>query len=505
MAERSPRLISLLPVILLALCMLTVRTEEVKNVVSIATPTWGSPCLDGPPAGPGPKFGMVPKNIVRYLLKHYGSKKSIMANYHTAAQQQCECYTFGSNRIRPPFLPDNNATLEEVFIGSGTMPKFSADSTFFFISAHISLFWEEVVILIADHMDSEYHVSSEQRKQMKHGSEEVDVYCDFIDHHLAEGKDLSQKMFGPAEILSHDDHHVRKIKCKSPKAMIQCLKKPLLGGTPRCIDVALRTRPKGDRSAPALTVSLLQVCQFEKPRRNDTLVTCTAPMNSKVFHLVAPWIEYHHRLGIERFYLYAEDLGLEKYIPTYMARNITEIILWMDPRKKPFWPIDFRPLSQVAAMNDCIYRFMDHAQWIAFFDVDEWFQPFKHSLLTPFFTPHSWKNVGALKVWTWYFSHKAMDDGAEMLLLDNNMRDQGVTEEARKRCKNVIQPKRVQMVSVHLVMHGAETVTVSEKDLRLNHYRYNGELSVKDDSMKQFEDSLISAMQDLYAQTIPEY
>ena len=458
-------------------------------------------CIDGQSLKSNARYTSV-KNAVQYLLGRYSTKTQQIAEYQKEARKQCECYRKSSYRLRPPYLPDNNVSLEQVFKTANDMPTFSMDETFFIISAHITLSWQQVVVIIADHVDGNYHVTGSQRQHMRHGSEEVDVYCDFIDHHST--GEQGEKMYGPAQILTHDDHHVRTVSCNIPNTMLQCLRKPAENSEPKCIDVALRTRPKGDHSAEALTVTLLQVCQFHEPQRDDFLVTCTQPMNSRVFHLVAPWIEHHRRLGMERFYLYAEHLGLDRHIEPFLKSNISEIRMWMDPRKKPFWPITFRPLSQVGAMNDCVYRLMDHAKWIAFFDVDEWFHPFKHATLPPFFRPHTDEDVGAIQVFTWYFSHHSRDDGAEMLLSSNYKREKEVTE--RKRSKNVIRPEKVQIISVHKVMFGKKTQPISEHELRLNHYRdgYDtSSLTVNDDGMHQYESGLILSLQQYYGRTIP--
>ncbi|XP_065183904.1 uncharacterized protein LOC135814668 [Sycon ciliatum] len=489
--------------------------DPVKNSGSGNAQHTGSPrpddrgddatCINGLPTGPPEPKHPVVKNLVKYLARPVNSKVEL-EDYRKVATKQCECYGRGSYRVRPPFLPAHDAPLDKVFLAPGDLPAFSVDESYFIISAHITLTWKQVVIIVADHVDSNYQVSGGERNNMKHGSDEVDIYCDFVDHRDPEK--AGQKRHGPVWPLSHNDHHVRTIACNIPDSMLACLNRTRSASDfqgPRCIDVALQTGTRGDSSKGVYTVALLQICQYDRPERKNFLATCTQPMNSGVFSLVAPWIDHHHRIGIEHFYLYAEQLGLEHYAAPYLQRNIAEIKLWMDPREKKYWPIGFRPLSQVTAMNDCVYRLMDHAEWIAFFDVDEFMSPFKHNLLAPFLRPFTEKDVGAVRVYTWYFVNRGPDDGANTLLLSNYVREPAVS--ARERCKTIVRPRRVQMISVHMVMHGSRTESIDEHALRLNHHRaeYRGRVDTFDDSMKKYKTAVAADLQAYYSRTIPDY
>ena len=77
------------------------------------------------------------------------------------------------------------------------------------------------------------------------------------------------------------------------------------------------------------------------------------------------WIEFHHLIGIEHFYLYNNNSGdnyLEVLKP-YIDRGWVELIQWPYNQK------------QMEAYKDCISKFSNETKWIGFIDIDEFVVP----------------------------------------------------------------------------------------------------------------------------------
>ena len=78
------------------------------------------------------------------------------------------------------------------------------------------------------------------------------------------------------------------------------------------------------------------------------------------------WIEYHHLIGVDHFYLYnnnSTDRSVEILQP-YIERGLVTLINWKMP-----------PPCQAEAYNHCKEHFYDESNWIAFIDLDEYICP----------------------------------------------------------------------------------------------------------------------------------
>ena len=86
------------------------------------------------------------------------------------------------------------------------------------------------------------------------------------------------------------------------------------------------------------------------------------------------WIEYHHMIGVDHFYLYDNNSsdGFESVISPYMEEGLVTLNRW--PYEK----------GQASGYEDCIRKFQSESDWIGFIDVDEFLVPIGESL-TSFF------------------------------------------------------------------------------------------------------------------------
>lgn len=377
------------------------------------------------------------------------------------------------------------------------LPAFTSDESFYLISAHVVLTRWEVVFVGADHVDNNYAFSAEQRGHVAHGLDRADVFCDFA------ASSALDHLYGPAQKLVHrNDHHVITISCHMPSAVKRCLahRRKSRNRVPACVDVWLKTRE--GQGGKLKTVARVRACQVDDPLRQDFLAMCAQPLTSSLWPLVAPWMEYHNMLGMQRFYLYTPERGLDWWVKPYIRDGLAEIRLWIDPAKGDWAAGKHHVLRQITAQNDCVYRYMDHAKWVAFFDVDEYYYPFKVNNLHGFLEPHTGKEVGALKVWTEYFHVVQDDDGALPFAITNYDCDGHLHKGERE--KNFVQLSQVQMISVHLVMYGKPTVTVGDGELRLNHYRKGFRKTHahghQDNGMDRFLPNLTTRLQQRFAE-----
>lgn len=110
------------------------------------------------------------------------------------------------------------------------------------------------------------------------------------------------------------------------------------------------------------------------------------------------WIEFHHLLGVEHFYLYnnlSDDDYLEVLTP-YISQGLVTLIDWPLPITNPGEFAHF----QAQAMLDCLHK--ADSKWIALIDIDEFMFPVQADNLKKFLSSYDkFESVGAIYV-NWY-------------------------------------------------------------------------------------------------------
>ena len=80
------------------------------------------------------------------------------------------------------------------------------------------------------------------------------------------------------------------------------------------------------------------------------------------------WLDFHLIVGFEHFYLYnnfSSD-NYKKVLKPYIEKGLVTLTEW--PHQH----------GQMGAYNDCVRRFKDESNWIAFMDLDEFAVPLKY-------------------------------------------------------------------------------------------------------------------------------
>ncbi len=105
------------------------------------------------------------------------------------------------------------------------------------------------------------------------------------------------------------------------------------------------------------------------------------------------WIEYHHLMGIDHFYLYnnfSSDNYLEVLQP-YINAGIVTLTDWPHER------------GQISAYNHCLNTNKDETSWIGFIDLDEFIVPNKFNNIPDWLAQHRHKPM-AFMYWKFFSS-----------------------------------------------------------------------------------------------------
>jgi Glycosyltransferase family 92 len=92
------------------------------------------------------------------------------------------------------------------------------------------------------------------------------------------------------------------------------------------------------------------------------------------------WIEFHLMMGVEHFFIYHNDNGLEKntkiLLQPYIEKRIVTYIPWPDVQNSRDKWDDLKALSvQQLAYGHCTLSFRHHFKWLIKIDIDEFIYP----------------------------------------------------------------------------------------------------------------------------------
>ena len=207
-----------------------------------------------------------------------------------------------------------------------------------------------------------------------------------------------------------------------------------------------------------------------KPAR---VSACTMVKGSEAKSQLPAWIAYHHLIGIEQFYIYLND-DEEKDEPPFHHENV-HWIPFQDTLNKKF-------LLQRAMQNDCIARARNQSDWVALYDVDEFFQLMDGSTdVSTILQPYYGKRIGGISIKNVFFGHHPEEVVGKGLEKNTSVLEKFVWRvpspcKGAVREKMIVQPNRVKYFSVHKITMGGPMKRMNAKSqIRMNHYKLASE------------------------------
>jgi hypothetical protein len=217
------------------------------------------------------------------------------------------------------------------------------------------------------------------------------------------------------------------------------------------------------------------------------LAACTMvnPAITRAQHIIE-WVAYHRLHGFKHFKIYSDGnpASLEIALSPYIREGLVEVVDWTWPNQ------GFH--HQQTQMHSCLYRYRSIARWVAFFDMDEFFQPMGHNTILGVLETKggNWAGVTARMV-------NFAPNGRDLMTQMSHQRTAGALE-AGTRSKCIIRPDQVDNIGVHEITRGgASYIADPVHELRLNHYRsgLDAPTIVVDDSMTKYGPGLLAEME----------
>lgn len=156
------------------------------------------------------------------------------------------------------------------------------------------------------------------------------------------------------------------------------------------------------------------------------------------------WIEFHKLQGVEHFYLYnnqSTDAFLQTLDP-YIKNHEVTLINWLysyKPAENTHEKVEWLAV-QSGAYNDCLKKFGDLNNWIAFIDVDEFLFCPTGTKLPKFL--EDYEEFGGIGVNWLLFGTSNLDDlDPKYLLIENLIYCAEENDERNFNIKSIVQPK----------------------------------------------------------------
>ena len=276
------------------------------------------------------------------------------------------------------------------------------------------------------------------------------------------------------------------------------------GHRPLRIDITARTpeRTHTYRNVPfCLTPA---VAESSEPQYQ--LVACIKCIPKEPWIQQLPeWIMYHIEQGIQHVYLYSvgDPARMHQLLAPFVRVGWVTIVDWEWPNK---WVHAY--LMSEAHQNACLLRARGAADWVAFADVDEFWQPrMQASPEGPLLTvaevlrQPEIRSESALRVNSWYFGsntnatkQREIESAAGNVKIAKLISPDGDATR-NGSWKNIVRPEKITYMGTHIVAMGpSERLLDPEKEMRVVHFKSRLSFADLDEGMLRYDHGVRSML-----------
>jgi FkbM family methyltransferase len=220
----------------------------------------------------------------------------------------------------------------------------------------------------------------------------------------------------------------------------------------------IRTKKPSWRSVRGLSFSLslnghskrMYVERTEAPSRKHALVAMTMFKDDQ--QLIASYVAYYRKLGVDHFYMYVNDVQPASGFPAF---DDVTYVQWNHP-----YMVDAKHHAQIGAITDFLYWAKHTANYALFNDLDEYvFWNPVHVTLKQFVTQNGFSCYGVLNRFV-YLKDKSQEveptDDMFELIEGGCIEKTAIVYPWTKRSKCIVKLKDVAFMGVHSVISPAE-------------------------------------------------
>ena len=194
---------------------------------------------------------------------------------------------------------------------------------------------------------------------------------------------------------------------------------------------------------------------------------------------LSEWIDFHHLLGVEHFYLYnnLSNDAWEKTLRPYVRAGLVEVIDWPYESSSA---VEWKPI-QNKCYEDAVRRAKGETKWLALIDTDEFICPLKDENIPQFLK--NYEPYAAVVVWWHCFGTSHVQKlGPGELLIEKLTSCAFKEAPENHHYKTICQPKRVRAIAnahqvrplmpYKIVNEGKKSPKngITKEKVQLNHY-----------------------------------
>jgi Glycosyltransferase family 92 len=183
------------------------------------------------------------------------------------------------------------------------------------------------------------------------------------------------------------------------------------------------------------------------------------------------WIDYHHKIGVEHFYLYNNDSldNPEAVLQPYIDEGIVTLTHWHSvPEEMDFWHFSF--YVQTGAYKDAIERSKHRTKWLAILDTDEFILPLSCTLNELL---HTYRNHYAIALQWACFGTSNVERCPQGETLRYLTKRASLDSHVNGWSKCIVRPSKVKdCTNPHfcIMKHDQTAIVIPREIIRLNHY-----------------------------------
>lgn len=189
------------------------------------------------------------------------------------------------------------------------------------------------------------------------------------------------------------------------------------------------------------------------------------------------WIEYHHMLGVEHFYLYDNSStdNPHQVLKPYIKKGLVTLIEWPNRKEKKWGKIQMAWVrtTQMTAYSNACQCTKGIARWLAIIDTDEFIVPVEHKSITSFLKQHE-DAPGIYLYWQVYGTSHIYDVPQGELMIELLTLKCPTKHHINGHTKIILQPERFSHFtgSPHYCTFkkAAEPYIAPIAEARINHY-----------------------------------
>jgi hypothetical protein len=152
---------------------------------------------------------------------------------------------------------------------------------------------------------------------------------------------------------------------------------------------------------------------------------------------VAEWLEYHHSVGVEKFFLYDNDSGDDPYsvLCSYIVSGLVNYTHWPGVRQ------------QNSVYRSAIPRLRSVSFWVAFIDLDEFILPLSSPTIPPIL--RNLEDSGGLVIYWVVFGSGGQKNQTSGLVIERFVDHAPLDHLWSHIVKSIVNPRTVKKMGVH--------------------------------------------------------